>query len=118
MPFRGGGAHPIALAGMQPLIGGGPGAARFLPTIMRDGAVFPVYPLGFSGAGEAASAGVTVSATQVRSNGSQLAEFAKLLDAGTIRAAIDSTFPLADARAVHERTARGHIRGKGVLTVV
>jgi len=97
---------------------GGAGAARFLNTLKRGGALFPVYPLGFSGAEQAASAGVTVSATQVRSNGAQLAEIAGLLDAGTIRVAIDSTFPLADARAAHERAARGHIRGKIVLTAV
>jgi NADPH:quinone reductase-like Zn-dependent oxidoreductase len=40
-----------------------------------------------------------------------------LLDAGTIRVAIDSTFPLADARKAHERASRGHIQGKIVLTV-
>ncbi len=62
-------------------------------------------------------AGVTVSATQVRSSGAQLAKLADLLDAGTIRVAVDSTFPLADARKAHERAARGHIRGKIVLTV-
>jgi NADPH:quinone reductase-like Zn-dependent oxidoreductase len=55
--------------------------------------------------------------TQVRSNGLQLAEVGRLLDAGTIRATIDSTFPLADARQAHERAARGHMRGKIVLTV-
>ena len=97
---------------------GGAGAARLLKTLKRGGALFPVYPLGFSGAEQAASAGVTVSATQVRSNGAQLAEIVRLLDAGTIRVAIDSTFPLADARAAHERAARGHIRGKIVLTAV
>ena len=56
-------------------------------------------------------------ATQVRSNGAQLAELGRLLDAGTVRVAIDSTFPLAEARAAHERAARGHIQGKIVLTV-
>ncbi|WP_411722719.1 zinc-binding dehydrogenase [Paenibacillus peoriae] len=56
--------------------------------------------------------------TQVRSNGPQLAEFGCLLDAGTVRVAIDSTFPLADARKAHERAAGGHIQGKIVLTVV
>jgi NADPH:quinone reductase-like Zn-dependent oxidoreductase len=55
--------------------------------------------------------------TQVRSNGPQLAELGRLLDAGTVRIAVDSTFPLADARKAHERAARGHIRGKIVLTV-
>jgi hypothetical protein len=42
--------------------------------------------------------GVTVTATQVRSNGAHPAKLARLLDAGAIRAAIDSTYPLAEAR--------------------
>ncbi|MFI6930955.1 zinc-binding dehydrogenase [Streptomyces sp. NPDC050287] len=54
---------------------------------------------------------------RVGSNGAQLVELGRLLDAGTVRVAIDSTFPLADARAAHERAARGHIQGKIVLTV-
>ncbi len=61
--------------------------------------------------------GVTVTGTQVRANGAQLAELGHLLDAGTVRTAIDSTFPLADAQAAHERAAQGHIQGKIVLTV-
>ncbi|MHC8332828.1 NADP-dependent oxidoreductase [Pseudomonas sp. LB3P25] len=96
---------------------GGPTTGRFLRTLKRGGALFPVFPLGFSGAEEAEKLGVTVSATQVRSNGAQLAELARLLDAGTVRVMIDSTYPLADARQAHERAARGHIRGKIALTV-
>jgi NADPH:quinone reductase-like Zn-dependent oxidoreductase len=96
---------------------GGPTTGRFLRTLKRGGALFPVF-LGFSDAEEAAKLGITVSMTQVRSNGLQLAELGRLLDAGTVRVAIDSTFPLADARMAHERAARGHIRGKIVLTVV
>lgn len=96
---------------------GGPTTGRFLRTLKRGGALFPVF-IGFSDAEEAAKLGVTVSMTQVRSNGSQLVELGRLLDAGTVRVAIDSTFPLADARKAHERAARGHIQGKIVLTVV
>ncbi len=96
---------------------GGPTTGRFLRTLKRGGALFPIFSLGFSGAEEAEKLGVTVSATQVRSSGAQLAKLADLLDAGTIRVAVDSTFPLADARKAHERAARGHIRGKIVLTV-
>ena len=66
---------------------------------------------------DAAKLGVTVSATQVRANGRQLAELGRLLDADTVRVFVDSTFPLADAPKAHERAARGHIRGKIVLTV-
>ena len=95
---------------------GGPNAARFLRTLKRGGALLPVFPLGFDGAEEAETLGVTVSATQVRSSGAQLTEVGRLLDDGTIRVAIDSVFPLAEARAAHERAARGHMRGKIVLT--
>jgi NADPH:quinone reductase-like Zn-dependent oxidoreductase len=96
---------------------GGPTTGRFLRTLKRGGALFPVF-IGFSDAEEAAKLGVTVSMTQVRSNGPQLAELGRLLDAGTVCVAIDSTFPLTDARKAHERAARGHIQGKIVLTVV
>jgi NADPH:quinone reductase-like Zn-dependent oxidoreductase len=66
---------------------------------------------------DTAKLGVSTSTTQVRSNGAQLAELARMLDAGTLHIAIDSTFPLADARQAHERADRGHIQGKIVLTV-
>ncbi|WP_025424381.1 NADP-dependent oxidoreductase [Sodalis praecaptivus] len=96
---------------------GGPTTGRFLRTLKRGGVLFPVFPLGFSGADEAARRGITVSATQVRSSGAQLALLGERLAAGTLRVAIDSMFALADARKAHERAARGHIQGKIVLTV-
>lgn len=97
---------------------GGPTTGRFLRTLKRGGALFPVFPLGFSGTEEAEKLGVTVSATQVRSSRAQLAELGRLLDAGTVRVVVDSTFALADARKAHERMARGHVQGKIVLTLV
>ena len=96
---------------------GGAAAGQFLPLIKRGGALFPLFPLGFDSAGEAARFGITVSSTQVRSNGSQLAALGCLFDAGTLRVAIDSSFALWDAAAAHARAAEGHIRGKIVLTV-
>jgi NADPH:quinone reductase-like Zn-dependent oxidoreductase len=96
---------------------GGPTTGRFLRTLKRGGALFPVYPLGFSDAEEAETLGITVSAAQVRSSGTQLKEVAPLLDDGTIRVVLDSTYPLADARKAHERAAKGHIQGKIVLIV-
>ena len=96
---------------------GGPTTGRFLKTLKRGGALFPIFPLGFSGTGEAEKLGLTVSATQVRSSGAQLEEVGRLLDYGTIRVVIDSTYPLADARKSHERAESGHIQGKIVLTV-
>ncbi|MBS7456857.1 NADP-dependent oxidoreductase [Coralloluteibacterium stylophorae] len=96
---------------------GGPTSGRFLRTLRRGGALFPIFPLGFSGAEEAARRGVTVSATQVRSNGAQLQRATRLLDDGTIRVAIDSTWPLAEAGKAHERAREGHLQGKMVLVV-
>ncbi|MEU5902625.1 NADP-dependent oxidoreductase [Streptomyces venezuelae] len=95
---------------------GGPRSKRFLRTLKRGGSLFPVYFGDFDDA-ENAELGITVTLTQVRSNGAQLAELARLIDAGAVRVTLDSTFPLADARAAHERAARGHIQGKIVLTV-
>lgn len=96
---------------------GGSKTGRFLKTLKPGGALFPIFPLGFSGHEEAEKLGVNVSATQVRSSGKQLSELATLLDQGIIRVVIDSTFPLAEARQSHERAALGHIQGKIVLTV-
>jgi NADPH:quinone reductase-like Zn-dependent oxidoreductase len=95
---------------------GGRESSRFLRSLKRGGALFPVF-FGEYDPEEAARLGVTISGTQVRSNGSQLAELGHLLDASTVRVAIDSTFPLAEAREAHERAVRGHIQGKIVLTV-
>lgn len=96
---------------------GGSTSGRFLRTLKPGGALFPIFPLGFASAEEAATLGVTVSATQVRSSGAQLADVARLIDDGVIGVAIDSEFPLADAREAHKRAAGGHIQGKIVLKV-
>ncbi|MFI6874756.1 NADP-dependent oxidoreductase [Streptomyces sp. NPDC050400] len=96
---------------------GGPGSSRFLRTLKRGGALCYVFVAAYDDA-EVARLGVTTSGTQVRSNGPQLEEFGDLLGKGVLRVAIDSTFPLADARKAHERAARGHIEGKVVLTAV
>lgn len=96
---------------------GGPGSDRFLRTLKRGGALYPVFVSPIDPK-ELEKRGVTTSMTQVRSNGPQLAQLGRLLDAGTVRVAIDSTFPLAEARRAHERAARGHLQGKIVLTVV
>lgn len=95
---------------------GGVTTGRFLRTLKRGGALFPVFPLGFSGAEEATELGITVSTTQVRSSGAQLSKIAPLLNEGTIRVIIDSTFMLEDANKAHERAAQGNLQGKIVLT--
>lgn len=96
---------------------GGPGSKRFLHSLKRGGALFPVFPLGFDGADQAKDLGITVSATQVRSNGAQLEAIAPLLSDKTIKVVIDSTYPLAQASQAHARAEQGYIQGKIVLTV-
>jgi NADPH:quinone reductase-like Zn-dependent oxidoreductase len=61
---------------------------------------------------EARQRGVTVSTTQVRSSGAQLARLADLLDAGVIRVAIDSVFPLRRRRWRMSEQRRGILRAK------
>jgi len=95
---------------------GGPDSRRFLRTLKRGGSLYPVFMAEFDDE-ENAKLGVTVTSTQVRSSGAQLAELGRLLEDGTVRVAIDSTFPLKDAQAAHERAAQVHIQGKIVLTV-
>lgn len=91
---------------------GGPASGRFLRTLRPGGALYPIFPLGFAGAEEARQRGVTVSTTQVRSSGAQLARLADLLDAGIIRVAIDSVFPLRRRRWRMSEQRRGILRAK------
>ncbi|WP_181433483.1 NADP-dependent oxidoreductase [Curtobacterium sp. MCPF17_031] len=95
---------------------GGPATGRFLANVTRGGALFPVFS-GPVDPEQAAAAEVSVSSTQVRASGAQLAQLAELLETGVVRVAIDSTFTLADAQLAHERAAAGHLEGKIVLTV-
>ncbi|MGW5580855.1 NADP-dependent oxidoreductase, partial [Micromonospora chokoriensis] len=60
---------------------GGSGSSKFLRSLKRGGALFQVLPAEVDPE-EVAKLGVTVSSAQVRSNGAQLAELGRLLDAG------------------------------------
>jgi NADPH:quinone reductase-like Zn-dependent oxidoreductase len=66
---------------------------------------------------ETARLDITVSNIQVRSNGPQLGEIGRLFGDGTLKVAVDGTYPLSDAVSAHTRAAQGHIQGKIVLTV-
>ncbi|AEH84618.1 NADP-dependent oxidoreductase [Mesorhizobium opportunistum] len=96
---------------------GGADMERFFHVLKPGGALFLINPLGFTGHEEAEKLGITVSSTQVRSNGAQLAKIARLLEDGIVRVVIDSTFPLAEASRAHQRAADGSIQGKIVLAV-
>lgn len=53
----------------------------------------------------------------VEPNRAQLVELARLVDGGTLRPAIDSVFPLTDAREAFERSMTRGRRGKVVLRI-
>ena len=89
---------------------------RFFRTLKRGGALFPANPLGFTGHKEAETLGVTVSTTQVRSNGVQLAQAARLLDDGAVRIVVDSTFPLAAIFRARS-SSRSHNQKNGFCVV-
>ncbi len=50
-------------------------------------------------------------------SGSQLAEIAKLIEAGKIKAIIDSTYPLDQVQAAFERSMTGRAQGKIIITM-
>ncbi|WP_159868310.1 MULTISPECIES: NADP-dependent oxidoreductase [unclassified Raoultella] len=54
----------------------------------------------------------------IRSDGKQLEEIARLVDAGNIRPIIDKTFPFERTKSALEYLARGHAKGKVVITIV
>jgi NADPH:quinone reductase-like Zn-dependent oxidoreductase len=54
----------------------------------------------------------------VEPNSEQLVQIAAMIDAGELRPAIDSVFPLSDARAAFERSLASGKRGKVILRVV
>lgn len=51
-------------------------------------------------------------------NSAQLAEIAKLVDGGKLKAIVDTVLPLAEAKKAHQLGERGHTRGKIVLKVI
>jgi len=96
---------------------GGANLERFLRVLKPGGALFLVNPLGFAGYEQAREQGITVSSTQVRSNGPQLAEAGRLLADGTVRVVLDSIYPLDEAWRAHERAMQSGTQGKVVLKV-
>jgi len=62
--------------------------------------------------------GVRAAIIWAQTKSDQLAEIARLADAGKIRPEIAAVFPLRDAAKAHQMSETGHVRGKVVLQVV
>jgi NADPH:quinone reductase-like Zn-dependent oxidoreductase len=67
---------------------------------------------------DAKTHGVRASIIWGQMNASQLAEIAKLADAGKVRPEIAAVFPLRDAAKAHQMSETEHVRGKIVIQVV
>jgi NADPH:quinone reductase-like Zn-dependent oxidoreductase len=81
------------------------------PALLRDGGRLVSVAEKPPATGDAIEASFFI----VEPNRGQLLELARLADEGKLRPAVDSTFPLADARAAFERVAAPAKRGKVVL---
>lgn len=66
----------------------------------------------------AAAYGVRCKHILMETNTAQLAEIAKLVDAGYVKPIINTVLPLREARAAHKLSQKGHTRGKIVLRVI
>ena len=66
---------------------------------------------------KAAAHDVRAALVSTRADTAQLAEIAKLVDAGMVRPIVEAVFPLNEARRAQELSQTGHARGKIVLEV-
>ncbi|WP_194898005.1 NADP-dependent oxidoreductase [Catenulispora pinisilvae] len=94
------------------LVAGPESDIEALTGLIRDGGV--IVTTATPATGDPARAVRTV-AMQMRGDAEQLAELAKLVDAGELAVEISATRPLSEAAAVHELSAGGGIHGKVLL---
>lgn len=98
---------------------GGQHGDRLLGVLKRGGRLIPIN-VGHYSAKHAAEAGVILGTShqqRLHSDTTQLDEIGSLIATGRLRVAIDTVFPLSEARKAHERGEAGHLRGKIVLRV-
>jgi NADPH:quinone reductase-like Zn-dependent oxidoreductase len=83
---------------------------------LRKGGIL-VSTVGIHVAGQARSRGIETRDFAVRSDGEQLSEIAKLVDAGKLKLNVGTVLPLNKAREAHELVESGRAKGKVVLKV-
>jgi NADPH:quinone reductase-like Zn-dependent oxidoreductase len=94
---------------------GGETEARSWQVLKRGGRL--VSTVHEPDAERAAQAGVTACRYTCQPDGGQLAEIARLIDAGKIKVSIDKVFPLDKAAEAEQRLQHDHVTGKVVLDV-
>jgi NADPH:quinone reductase-like Zn-dependent oxidoreductase len=94
---------------------GGDTQERSWPVLKKGGVLVSlVQPPSENKAKEHGVRGIRLGA---RPNGQELAEIAKIIDAGKLAPVIDRILPLSEARRAHELSQSGHTHGKIVLRV-
>lgn len=96
------------------------GAKALRKVVKRDGLVVSLpLQLGVKDLGDqlAPQYGVAFAVTAVHPSGEQMAEMAKLANAGQLKTHLDAVFPLKDVAQAHKLSVGGHVRGKVVLTL-
>ncbi len=86
-------------------------------SVLKPGGVMVAIAMPPIDPGEAAAHGCRAALAQVVPNGERLHAIGQLVDAGQLRVAIDSEFPLAEVVAAHARSESRHAVGKILLTM-
>lgn len=94
---------------------GGDYRERSLRT-MRRGGVLVAVARGSAGAADPGELGIRVEQLLVEPDWHAMKEIAALVEAGRLRAEIDTVLPLAEAAKAHERGETNRVTGKIVLT--
>jgi NADPH:quinone reductase-like Zn-dependent oxidoreductase len=95
---------------------GGDVQERSWKVLKRGGVLVSIA--GPPSAEKAAAHGVRQAFVFTQPNAAQLAEIAQLVDAGKLKAIVETVLPLAEAKRGHELSELGHTRGKIVLRVI
>ena len=84
---------------------------------LKDGGVLVSTLPGAEPPPDAAARGVQGKSFMAHPGAANLAEIARLVDAGQVKTRVGATFPLPEAKQAQEQAKNGHTRGKIVLTV-
>ena len=84
--------------------------------VIRAGDIL-VSTVGINVAGEAQARKIEAKGFFVRSDGEQLSEISRMIDAGRLKLRVGTVLPLEKAREAHELAESGHATGKVVLKV-
>lgn len=94
---------------------GGDVLARSLRVLKKGGIV--VSTLDEPSAEDLDGYGVRAAHVMARSDSGQLIQIGRLIDAGEVSPVVETVLPLSEARKAHEKSQRGHARGKIVLRI-